>query len=264
MLGTRIITGAILGVAIVATLLFLSTQAVAGIFGVLWLIGAWEWGGFMRLGGMHRAAYVLVFGACLILGWLYIDVVVGPALFVVTVAWWLCAFAAVLTYPRQFAKPLVALLGLLVLLPSWWLLVTLHATPLGPQLALTLMSIVWAADVGGYTFGRLFGRIKLAPAVSPGKTWEGVTGGAIAAAVAAGVAARLLDLPLAGFVAVGAVTALVSVLGDLTESMFKRNAGLKDSGALFPGHGGVLDRFDSLTAAIPIFVIGLAWLGVLA
>jgi phosphatidate cytidylyltransferase len=183
-------------------------------------------------------------------------------LFVVTVGWWLLALAAVLTYPRPFGRPLVALVGLPVLLPSWWLLLTLHGAPMGPQLALTLMSIVWAADVGGYAFGRLFGRIKLAPRVSPGKTWEGVTGGAIAAGIAAGVAARILGLPMTGFVVLGVVTALVSVLGDLTESMFKRNVGLKDSGALFPGHGGVLDRFDSLMAAIPLFVIGLVWLGV--
>jgi phosphatidate cytidylyltransferase len=90
-----------------------------------------------------------------------------------------------------------------------------------------------------------------------------VTGGILAAAVTAGTAARLLGLPVAGLIAVGIATALVSVLGDLTESVFKRNVGLKDSGALFPGHGGVLDRFDSLMAAIPIYVIGLIWLGVI-
>jgi phosphatidate cytidylyltransferase len=194
---------------------------------------------------------------------LWLDVVVGPPLFVVTIAWWALALGAVLTFPRAFGMPLVAVLGLPVLLPSWWLLVTLHAVEQGPELGLTLMSIVWAADVGGYAFGRWLGRVKLAPAVSPGKTWEGVTGGLLAAAVAATIAARLLGLPVAGFVAVGIATALVSVLGDLTESMFKRNVGLKDSGALFPGHGGVLDRFDSLTAAIPIYVIGLIWLGVI-
>jgi phosphatidate cytidylyltransferase len=108
----------------------------------------------------------------------------------------------------------------------------------------------------------LVGRVKLAPAVSPGKTWEGVTGGVLAAGMAAGAAAGGLGLPMAGFVGLGIATALVSVLGDLTQSMFKRNVGLKDSGTLLPGHGGVLDRFDSLTAAIPVFVFGLGLLDV--
>lgn len=263
MLGTRIITGAILGIAIVATLLFLPTSAVAAIFGLLWLIGAWEWAGFARLGGLRRCAYVVLLAACLGTGWLWLDAVVGPPLFVVTLAWWALALVAVVTFPRNFGMPLVAVLGLPVLLPSWWLLVTLHSVAQGPELGLTLMSIVWAADVGAYAFGRWLGRVKLAPAVSPGKTWEGVAGGILTAAGVAGIAAGLLNLPVAGFVAVGIATAVVSVLGDLTESMFKRNVGLKDSGALFPGHGGVLDRFDSLMAAIPIYVIGLIWLGVI-
>lgn len=127
---------------------------------------------------------------------------------------------------------------------------------------MTLLAIVWAADVGAYAFGRLFGRTKLAPAVSPGKTLEGMAGGLLLAALAAGVAAALLGLPVARVATLGVATALVSVLGDLTQSMFKRNVGLKDSGRLLPGHGGVLDRIDSLTAAIPLFAGGLWLLGV--
>jgi phosphatidate cytidylyltransferase len=103
----------------------------------------------------------------------------------------------------------------------------------------------------------LFGRTKLAPAVSPGKTWEGVTGGLLIAGLAAGAAAAWLDLSVSRLVVLGIGTALISVLGDLTQSMFKRNVGLKDSGKLLPGHGGVLDRIDSLTAAVPVFVVGL-------
>jgi phosphatidate cytidylyltransferase len=128
---------------------------------------------------------------------------------------------------------------------------------LGAELAFTLLMIVWAADVGAYAFGRLLGRTKLAPAVSPGKTWEGVTGGLLTAGLAAGVAAPWLELPVSRLVVLGVATALISVLGDLTQSMFKRNVGLKDSGKLLPGHGGVLDRIDSLTAAVPAFVVGL-------
>ena len=150
------------------------------------------------------------------------------------------------------------LAGVVVLLPSWALLVRLHGDgTLGARLAFTLLLIVWAADVGAYAFGRLFGRRKLAPAVSPGKTWEGVTGGLVTAGLAAGLAAAWVGLPASRLVALGVATALISVLGDLTQSMFKRNVGLKDSGKLLPGHGGVLDRIDSLTAAVPVFVVGL-------
>ena len=120
------------------------------------------------------------------------------------------------------------------------------------------MLIVWAADVGAYAFGRLLGRTKLAPAVSPGKTWEGVTGGLLPGRRSPRVSRRPgSTCPSRRLVALGVVTALVSVLGDLTQSMFKRNVGLKDSGKLLPGHGGVLDRIDSLTAAVPVFVGGL-------
>ncbi len=122
---------------------------------------------------------------------------------------------------------------------------------------MTVLAIVWAADVGAYTFGRWLGRIKLAPAVSPGKTWEGVSGGLLVAAAAAWIAAILIGLPAGALLALGVVTALVSVLGDLAVSVFKRNVGLKDTGTLLPGHGGVMDRIDSLTAAIPVFVLGL-------
>jgi phosphatidate cytidylyltransferase len=143
------------------------------------------------------------------------------------------------------------------------MLVRLHGgMPHGRGLAMTLLAIVWAADVGAYAFGRWLGRTQLAPAVSPGKTWEGMAGGLLLAGLAAGIAAVWLDLPVARLAALGVVTALVSVLGDLTQSMFKRNVGLKDSGKLLPGHGGVLDRIDSLTAAIPVFAGGLLLLGV--
>ena len=167
-------------------------------------------------------------------------------------------FVAVLTYPRKLAMGTVGAAGFVALVPSWLLLVRLHGeVPLGHALAMTALAIVWAADVGAFTFGRAFGRTKLAPAVSPGKTWEGVSGGVASAAAAAWVAALLIGLPAGTLLVIGIATSLVFVVGDLAVSVLKRNVGLKDTGTLLPGHGGVMDRIDSLTAAVPVFVLGL-------
>ena len=148
---------------------------------------------------------------------------------------------------------------MLVLIPAWLALVRLHAQ--GPALMLFLLLLVVAADIGAYFAGRHFGRNKLAPRVSPGKTWEGVMGGVVGAAVVALVGVSIFHVSAAPFIGLSLVTVLASVVGDLTESLFKRHAGVKDSGSLLPGHGGVLDRVDSVTAAAPIFLVGLERLG---
>ena len=122
--------------------------------------------------------------------------------------------------------------------------------------------VVWGADVGAYFAGRRIGRVKLAPKISPGKTWEGVFGGLVVVAIVAAVFAILLDLALAVLIPFSMAAAALSVVGDLTVSMFKRTAGVKDSGSLFPGHGGILDRIDSVSAAAPLFAIGLSLAGV--
>jgi phosphatidate cytidylyltransferase len=255
---TRVITGALLGVALVATVLFLPTALMAAILGVLWVIGAWEWAGLARLAATPRLAYAAACAVGMVAALLWAGADAALAILVVALAWWVLAFLAVVSYPRKFAMPTVVVVGLIVLLPSWFLLVRLHGSePLGRGLAMTVLAIVWAADVGAYTFGRWLGRVKLAPAVSPGKTWEGVSGGILAAAAAAWAAALWLGLPVGAMVGIGIATALVSVVGDLAVSVFKRNVGLKDTGTLLPGHGGVMDRIDSLTAAIPVFVLGV-------
>ncbi|MEO8464888.1 MAG: phosphatidate cytidylyltransferase [Gammaproteobacteria bacterium] len=262
MLITRIITAAFYGVAITAAVLFLPTLGVATVFGALWLAGAWEWAGFARFGSRGHIAYSLVFAAAMVGVW-FSGRTWDVALLAVALAFWLLAVVAVLRFPRRFVAGVVIVSGFVVLLPSWRLLAQLHAAvPHGRGLAMTLLAIVWAADIGAYAFGRWLGRTKLAPAVSPGKTWEGMAGGVLLAALAAGAGAFWLDLPVVRLAALGVVTALASVLGDLTQSMFKRNVGLKDSGKLLPGHGGVLDRIDSLTAAIPVFVGGLLLFGI--
>jgi phosphatidate cytidylyltransferase len=257
MLAARILTAVVFGAAITAALLLAPSPVTAAVLALLWLAGVWEWAGFAKLPPAGRAAYTLLFAVAMALSF-WLDGQGFLVLLVAAGAWWLFAFVLVVRYPRSFSSTFVALAGIVVLLPSWALLVRLHREGgLGPELAFTLLMIVWAADVGAYTFGRLLGRTKLAPAVSPGKTWEGVTGGLITAGLAAGLAAPWLELPAGRLVALAVATALISVLGDLTQSMFKRNVGLKDSGKLLPGHGGVLDRIDSLTSAVPAFVVGL-------
>jgi phosphatidate cytidylyltransferase len=123
--------------------------------------------------------------------------------------------------------------------------------------------LVVAADIGAYFAGRRFGRNKLAPRVSPGKTWEGVAGGLVAAALMAAVGVWWFDVSAGRFIALCMVVVVASIVGDLTESLFKRHAGLKDSGTILPGHGGVLDRVDSVTAAAPVFLLGLQVLGLM-
>jgi phosphatidate cytidylyltransferase len=254
----RIITGALFGGVLICVVLFLSTPLAAAVLGALWLLGAWEWAGLANLKASGRTLYVAGCAACMLALYLWADERVLYALLIVALAGLLLAFVAVVTYPRKFGMGIVGAAGFVALVPSWLLLVRLHGEPpLGHALALTVLAIVWAADVGAYTFGRAFGRIKLAPAVSPGKTWEGVTGGLISAAAAAWLAAILIGLPAGALLALGVLTALASVVGDLGVSVFKRNVGLKDTGTLLPGHGGVMDRIDSLTAAIPVFVLGL-------
>jgi phosphatidate cytidylyltransferase len=261
----RIITALILVGVLTVALLFLPTPAAAVALGLLFVAGAWEWAGLARLSTPARWAYTAAFTALLVAApwWVFRREAIA-ALLIAALAWWLVALLAVLTYPRKLPLGPVAAAGFTALLPAWAALTHLHgAVRLGPQLAMTVLALVWAADTGAYFTGRSVGRHKLAPQVSPGKTWEGVAGGIVTAAVVSAVAAALLGLPVGVLAAVGAFTALVSVLGDLTVSIGKRNVGLKDSGRLLPGHGGMLDRIDSLTAAAPIFVLGLLAAGVI-
>ena len=258
MIAARIITGVVFGAAITGAILFAPSPVTAAVLAVLWLAGVWEWGGFAKFPAAGRVGYTGLFAVAMALGWSLLGEQGLSVLLLAALAWWVLALVLVMRYPRSFSSVFVALAGIVVLLPSWALLVRLHREgALGPELAFTLLVIVWAADVGAYAFGRMLGRTKLAPAVSPGKTWEGVTGGLITAGVAAALMASWLGLPVSRLVILAIGTALISVLGDLTQSMFKRNVGLKDSGKLLPGHGGVLDRIDSLTAAVPVFIIGL-------
>lgn len=156
------------------------------------------------------------------------------------------------------------LMGVLVIVPAWAALSTLHAYgERGPVLTLILLMLVWLADIGAYFAGRQWGKAKLAPAISPGKTRAGVYGGLASSVLFAAIAGALFSHSLKwtlAFMMISLVAAMFSVAGDLLESLMKRQSGIKDSGNIIPGHGGVFDRIDSLVAAAPIFLIGFLWL----
>jgi phosphatidate cytidylyltransferase len=265
LLTTRIITALILGGAVTAAVLLLPTWVAGVILGVIFLAGAWEWAGLARLHGQLRALYVFAFLVLMLSApWWVLRTSVMTAAISIAVLWWIIALALVITFPRKLPLEAVGVAGFAALVPAWASLMYLHGTsPRGPALTMTVLGIVWAADVGAYFTGRAIGRVKLAPRVSPGKTWEGVAGGLALAAAVAAFAGYWMHARIGALVVIGVVTAFVSVLGDLTVSVCKRNVGVKDSGKLLPGHGGVMDRIDSLSAAAPIFVLAMASAGML-
>jgi phosphatidate cytidylyltransferase len=208
--------------------------------------------------------YVAAVAACLPVLW-HLTLTKPALLLVLAVAalWWVVALLWVLFAPRRAASWSAACAGLLALVPAWVAMVRLRVdVPRGAQWVLFALCLVWAADIGAYFAGRSFGRVKLAPQVSPGKTWEGVCGGLLLAALVALWGSRWFAVPVLKFVPLCLAVVAFSIVGDLTESLLKRFAGLKDSGTLFPGHGGVMDRIDSLTSAMPVLMLGLAAIGV--
>lgn len=232
--------------------------------GLVMVLGAWEWAafpGWQRPG--RRAAYAAACAVVLVAADRLVPSVIAlEAVLYLALLWWLVALVWVLRYPTPVPPAVAAIAGMLVLVPAWLALMAILRIPgRGPMLALVALAIVFAADIGAYFAGRRFGRVKLAPQVSPGKTWEGLFGGLLLATATAVGGGLLAGLPPADMLPVGLGVATLSVVGDLTESMFKRSVGAKDSGHLIPGHGGVLDRLDSITAALPLFALSMSWLG---
>ena len=260
MLKTRIIT-AIAALAIIAIVLFvLPGHWAEVIIGLLLLAGAWEWSGFL---GAERTGVRVAFTA--IVGmFLAAAHTASPAqaelILKVACAWWFIAFLWTFRFPTPIPGIVGWISGILVIVPLFVALCLLLR--LGVEYLLFTLLIVWVADGGAYFAGKTVGRVKLAPAISPGKTWEGVVGGFVCVALLTIAVAVWRDIPVGVFVPFCLAVAAISIVGDLTVSMFKRTAGVKDSGTLFPGHGGVLDRIDSVAAAAPLFVLGLDWLGI--
>jgi phosphatidate cytidylyltransferase len=263
MLRERVITALILAALVLLVIFMLPHVATMAALALLVVAAAWEWSAFPRF-TQHSARifYVAIVAACVAATWWFgVEREEIGRLIQAALLWWVFALVWVVIAPAQVNRVTAAGAGLLVLVPAWLALARLHAA--GPQLLLFLILLVVAADVGAYFAGRSFGRNKLAPRVSPGKTWEGVLGGFVAAALMAGVGVLWFKVDAARFLALCIVVVVASIIGDLTESLFKRHAGLKDSGRLLPGHGGLLDRVDSVTAAAPVFLIGLERLGLL-
>ena len=263
----RVVTAVVLLAVLLLVFFRLPSPAAVGLIGAFILIAGWEWSGFLSIHALtSRLLYPAALLAAMICSvWLIPARVPLAWLLWLSFAWWCCAFVLLRRYPVRITPAIGAICGFLVMIPAWVAIVTLLALPeRGAEYVLFVLVLVWAADIGAYFIGRRFGQRKLAPRVSPGKTWEGLVGGLVACTGAAIAGAWWFGLPALQLVGVGLTVGSISVVGDLTVSMFKRNAGVKDSGNLFPGHGGVLDRVDSVTAAVPLFVLeffGLGWLG---
>ena len=259
MLKERVITAVIAVAALLLVLLVLPQAVAQVVVAALILAGAWEWSGFLGTQSTALRAGYVVFIAVLMAVVTWVPTEINGLVFRVALVWWVSALVWTFFYPTAIPGIVRWSAGALVLLPLYEALIVLYLT--SPIVLLAALLIVWAADTGAFVAGKLFGRVKLAPKISPGKTWEGVIGGLLTVAVLAAAGSWLFDVRIAVLVPFCLAVACASIVGDLTVSMFKRTAGLKDSGSLFPGHGGVLDRVDSVAAAAPLFALGIAWTG---
>lgn len=274
MLKYRIATALILIPIVIAALFMLPPLGFAIVALVICMLAAWEWGQLSGFKTRSQRIWLAVLCGFVLIAMMlsmpaYRQPIYLPQVSVslwASLIWWIAAFILVVFYPKSASfwrgsRILRLAFGLLTIVPFFWGMVALrqygyaenHHT--GAWWLLYVMLLVWGADSGAYLFGKLFGKHKLAPKVSPGKTWEGVIGGLVTSALISWLFGRYAPLNVVPvtLLVCSVIAALASVLGDLTESMFKREAGIKDSGNLIPGHGGILDRIDSLTAAVPVF-----------
>lgn len=252
----RLLTALVL-VAVVLAILFWAPEPLAlAFFALVAGLGAWEWGGFAGGGIFWRAVFpVLVVAGC---GLLNLMPDLRPPLWGIALAFWLVVVPCWFFWRWPLVGRIPFLfIGFLLLLPTWGALARLYA--LGPARLLAVMGLVWVADIAAYLTGRVFGRHKLAPAISPGKTWEGAAGAVVAVQGYGFLMAALFALEVSplSYAALLLLLTVVSIVGDLYESLIKRQVGIKDSSGLLPGHGGVLDRIDSLTSTLPLSALVL-------
>jgi phosphatidate cytidylyltransferase len=267
MLKTRVITALVLLVVFLAALFWMPPVAWAAFAGLLVVPAAWEWARLIKLRPAACVLYVLaVVAICAALSGSAASAAPAgrpeAAVFLCASLFWLIVVPLWLWRARlPRARWLAALTGLVVLVPTWLALVELHK--FGPLVLLLLMSVAWISDSAAYFAGRRFGRHKLAPSISPGKTWEGVAGAALAVSLYAGLwglawqayfpqVFKPMRFGAFGMLLFLWLLTAIGIYGDLFESAMKRQAGVKDSGVLLPGHGGVLDRIDALTSVLPV------------
>ena len=262
MLAKRIATALTLAPLVILGVLYLSPSWFSLVVGIITCIASWEYCKLIKLSGFsNRSFYIIVLLSCAFL--LAISpLILKPALYLVSI-WWLAALFVVVGFPNNsklLDKSLILglLNGLFLLAPMASALAMLHSQE--RSLVLLLLFVIWASDIGAYFSGKHFGRKKLCPEVSPNKTFEGLYGGVLLAQVVAVTYTliaiqepKMNDFLVFCFLAL--VVSLLSVLGDLFESALKRVNNQKDSGNILPGHGGLLDRIDSLTASAPIFLM---------
>ncbi|HVJ13217.1 MAG TPA: phosphatidate cytidylyltransferase [Burkholderiales bacterium] len=244
----RVGTAAVLITLLVAALFLLPRAGVAFLMALVVAIGALEWARFCRLqgtqAGVYAALVVLAFFALFVAEVRMAAFCVGAAFWIIAVPVWLWVGV------KAQQRAMLVAAGFVVLVPP-----ALAMVALTPSEALAVLAVAWIADTGAYFAGKRWGRHKLAPSISPGKTWEGAAGGLLAAAAYAiilSISASGGTTGMAFFIGVTLVLGVMSIVGDLFESAAKRQAGLKDSGTLLPGHGGMLDRIDSATAILPV------------
>ncbi len=255
----RTLSTLVLGPLLLWAVVALKGESFSLLLALMLALAAWEWG---QLSGqaarLPRAGYALVLVALFYLSrWVPISVLLGIALL-----WWVGALFWLSGYPERnkwlFSRVFSPVAGVIVLIPAWRSLELVHQQAEGVGLLFLLLLLIWGADIGAYLVGVRFGRNKLAPKVSPGKSVEGVLGGMVTSVLTlflVSVWVTLPVVPLPVLIAAVVMVVIFSITGDLVESAYKRHAGVKDSGQLIPGHGGILDRVDSLTAAAPLYLL---------
>jgi phosphatidate cytidylyltransferase len=255
----RIISAAILIPIVILAIVYLPTASFSLIVAVVLSIAAWEWS---KLAYIEKIWQRILYIGLLWWGFAVAQLLTGGIILIISFLWWLLVLLLILSYPqineKFFHGWVSCLLSFLVFVPCLVAINMLHRV--GALYLLLVLGIIWSADIGAYVAGMLWGKHKLAVQISPKKTIEGLGGGILLACVLAMIIGLFAKVPFNRWLAWAGIvimTVLFSVLGDLFESMLKRKAGVKDSGYLIPGHGGVLDRIDSLTAAIPVFALGL-------
>ncbi len=263
MLKERVATAVVLLGVFLCAVFFLPTRQFAALVGCVVGVGAYEWG---MLAGFRRGVRYVFCAVCLALfaAVVWVLQAIDPSrpevasIYAVPALFWVLAVPVWLARMKAVPRGLMALVGVVVVVPAGLSIVSLHSV--SPTVLLMVLGLIWIADIAAYFSGRAFGKHKLAPQISPGKTWEGVAGAIVGtmiyAIICAMVAPELRAIVRGGLwvqcLAVAALLCTISIIGDLFESMVKRLAKVKDSGTLLPGHGGVLDRIDSITATVPI------------